>query len=60
MKQFSPSKDSRDFENESHIARKKKAEFSKQTVKNQKDLYQYVDNIDEEEFDVEKYVRYIK
>ena len=60
MNSFNQPKDSRDFENETHIARKKKAESKKQHVKNYRDLTKYVDNVDTEEFDVDQYVRYIK
>lgn len=60
MKNFNPAKDSREFENETHIVRKKKAEAKRQTVKNYRDLSQFVDNVDDEEFDVDEYVRYIK
>lgn len=60
MKNFNPARESREFENESHIIRKKKAEAKKQQVKNYRDRTQFVDNIDEEEFDIDAYVRYIK
>lgn len=60
MKNFNPAKDTRDFENESHIVRKKKAEAKKHTIKNYRDKTQFVDNIDDEEFDINDYARYIK
>lgn len=61
MNTFSKKQDSREFENESHIVRKKKAEAKKQTVKNFRDRTQFVEHVDEdEEYDIEEYARYIK
>lgn len=52
-------KDNREFENESHIVRKKKANFTKQTTKNIEQIIELIDPEDDE-FDISMYARYIK
>jgi hypothetical protein len=51
-------KDAKDYANESHIARKKRAEATQVSTKNRKEILEMID-IDEEE-DLEQYARYIK
>lgn len=52
-------KDSREFLNETHIIRKKKAEAKQVSSKNYKKLAELIDLEDDEE-DISEYVRYIK
>lgn len=55
---FQHKKESQEFENNSHISRKKKAEANKFTKKNHNDI---IDLINEEDDEVaETYARYIK
>ncbi len=49
----------REFENDSHISRKKKAVAIPQHTKNKKQLIELIDSEDEDE-DPELYARYIK
>ena len=58
MNQQSLPKDAKEYANESHIARKKRAEATPLTAKNRKEILEMIDN-DEEE-DLGQYARYIK
>lgn len=49
----------REFENDSHISRKKKAVANSQQAKNKKQILELIDSEDEDE-DPELYARYIK
>jgi hypothetical protein len=53
------SKESRDYANEHHIIRKKKAEASQFHAKNIKHVIEEIE-IDDEEIDIKAYARYIK
>ena len=51
---------SKEFANESHIARKQRAEQKVFKKKNQKDMIHQLTDNDEDEEDLQKYIRFIK
>ena len=58
QQQTETSRSIRDYENESHISRKKKAAAKSQHAKNQKQIIEMIDTEDED--DLGQYARYIK
>lgn len=61
MKKYNPElgRTNSDYENESHLSRKKKAEANAFHAKNQKQIIDLIDIEDDEE-DLDRYIRYIK
>ncbi len=59
MKQYQANTE-KDYQNESHLAKRRKAEAKHQTPRNLKELKEMVDEFDDEEDSLEQYVRYIR
>lgn len=60
MKNTHSQTDSNDYKNESHIARKKRADIFNSRPRNVRDIVEMIDNADEDEPDPMEYARYIK
>ena len=60
MKNTFSQPDTNDYKNESHIARKKRADLFNSKPRNVRDIIDMIDNADEDEPDPLEYARYIK